>query len=202
MWLCGVATMDLSEARGLVLFRVVREGIGISRRLSANGTLCAYRRLGCSPSNPSVSRTNRPPPEKKSPKMERALHRRRSSGLRFQFLKVEVFSLLPQSQRNGCNLTREGQTHHGRLDAFGQRSLVKILKRSGLYTRPGRGSFEQTFQIVIVILVQSSDGDLLFRALQLASDVAMFTAGTGFQGQSAVGPKLSLGAKTMRSLDQ
>jgi len=30
-----VATMDLSEARGLVLFRVVRRGIGISRRLSA-----------------------------------------------------------------------------------------------------------------------------------------------------------------------
>src|SRR2546422_7669110 len=51
-------------------------------------------------------------------------------------------------------------------------------------------------------MLQSSDGDLLFGALQLASDVAMFTAGTGFQGQSAVGPKLSLGAKTMRSLDQ
>jgi hypothetical protein len=27
--------MDLSEARGLVLFRVIRRGIGISRRLSA-----------------------------------------------------------------------------------------------------------------------------------------------------------------------
>src|SRR5207245_1461144 len=37
---CTVATMDLSEARGLVLFRVVRRGIGISRRLSASGT-CA-----------------------------------------------------------------------------------------------------------------------------------------------------------------
>src|ERR1700724_1068397 len=32
--------MDLSEARGLVLFRVIREGIGISQRLSATGT-CA-----------------------------------------------------------------------------------------------------------------------------------------------------------------
>ena len=40
MWLCGVATMDLSEARGLVLFRVVREGIGISRRLSAIALTC------------------------------------------------------------------------------------------------------------------------------------------------------------------
>ena len=39
-WLYGVSTMDLSEARGLVLFRVIREGIGISQRLSATGT-CA-----------------------------------------------------------------------------------------------------------------------------------------------------------------
>jgi hypothetical protein len=31
--------MDLSEARGLVLFRVVRGGIGISQRLGAIGTV-------------------------------------------------------------------------------------------------------------------------------------------------------------------
>src|SRR5260370_28522138 len=37
---CRVATMDLSEARGLVLFRVVRRGIGITRRLSVTDT-CA-----------------------------------------------------------------------------------------------------------------------------------------------------------------
>ena len=30
---------------------------------------------------------------KRSPEMERALHPRRSSGLRFQFVSVEVFSL-------------------------------------------------------------------------------------------------------------
>src|SRR5438094_10003161 len=35
--------------------------------------LCAYRRLGCSPSNPSVSRTDQPPPEKISGD-GRALH--------------------------------------------------------------------------------------------------------------------------------
>src|SRR5437667_8229854 len=61
---CTVSTMYLSEAHGLVLFRVVREGIGISQRRSATGTCRAYRRLGCSPSNPSVSRTNWPPPDK------------------------------------------------------------------------------------------------------------------------------------------
>jgi hypothetical protein len=40
-----------------------------------------------------------------------ALQPGRSSGLRFQFLKVEVFSLLPQSQRNGCNLARQREPH-------------------------------------------------------------------------------------------
>src|ERR1700704_5648580 len=54
--------MVLSEARGLVLFRVVRGGIGFTQRLGATGTR-AYRRLAYSPSNPSVSRTDWPPPE-------------------------------------------------------------------------------------------------------------------------------------------
>src|SRR5215510_1639939 len=61
--------IDLSEARGLVLFRVVREGIGITRRLSARWVLHAYRRLGYSLSNPSVSRTDPPLPEERSPEM-------------------------------------------------------------------------------------------------------------------------------------
>ena len=47
-------------------------------------------------------------------------YRRRSSGLRLQFLDVEVFSFLPQCQRNGCDLACQGEAHHGRLDAFGQ----------------------------------------------------------------------------------
>src|ERR1700730_18215401 len=94
-WLPGWQHIDLSEARGLVLFWVVREGIGITQRLSAQWALGAYRRLGYSLSNPSVSRTDRPPPEKESPEMERGSHPRRSSGLRLQFLDVEVFSFLP-----------------------------------------------------------------------------------------------------------
>ena len=59
---CTVSTMVLSEARGLVLFRVVRGGIGFTQRLGARHR--AYRRLAYSPSNPSVSRTDQPPPEK------------------------------------------------------------------------------------------------------------------------------------------
>jgi hypothetical protein len=48
--LYGVSTRDLSEARGLVLFRVIRGGIEISQRLATQGTV--YRRLSYSPSNP------------------------------------------------------------------------------------------------------------------------------------------------------
>jgi hypothetical protein len=36
---CTVSTMVLSATRGLVLFRVIREGIGFTQRLSATGTL-------------------------------------------------------------------------------------------------------------------------------------------------------------------
>ncbi len=35
---CTVSTMVLSATRGLVLFRVIREGIGLTQRLSATGT--------------------------------------------------------------------------------------------------------------------------------------------------------------------
>jgi hypothetical protein len=63
--------IDLSEARGLELFRVVREGIGITRRLSARWALHAYGILGYSLSNPSVSRTDPPLPEQESSEMER-----------------------------------------------------------------------------------------------------------------------------------
>src|SRR5262249_48310057 len=59
---------------------------------------------------------------------------RRSSGLRVQFIDVEIFSLLPQCQRNGCNLACQGEAHHGGLDAFGERALVKLRQGSGLYT--------------------------------------------------------------------
>src|ERR1700681_4046090 len=37
---CTVSTMVLSATRGLVLFRVIREGIGLTQRLSATGTVC------------------------------------------------------------------------------------------------------------------------------------------------------------------
>ena len=85
--------MVLSEARGLLLFRVIREGIGLTQRLSATGTvrLQAIRMLTLEPERLKNQLTT----TKKITGDGRALHLRRSSGLRFQFLSVEVFSLLP-----------------------------------------------------------------------------------------------------------
>ncbi len=84
--LLGWQPIDLSEALGLELFRVVREGIGITRRLSARWALHAYGILGYSLSNPSVSRTDPPLPEEKSPEMERALPRDAQAACEFSLL--------------------------------------------------------------------------------------------------------------------
>ena len=48
---CTVSTMVLSATRGLVLFRVIREGIGFTQRLTATGTvrLQALRMLTLEP---------------------------------------------------------------------------------------------------------------------------------------------------------
>ena len=86
--------MDLSEARGLVLFRVVREGIGISRRLSADGTFVRLQGIGMLTLEPERLK-NQLAITRKDHRRWRALPVKRSSGLRFQFFSVEVFSLLP-----------------------------------------------------------------------------------------------------------
>src|ERR1022692_1089515 len=106
------------ENDDLVPFWVVRRGIGISQRLSASGTTPT----GHTDTHPRTRASQEPTGhhQKKITGDGRVLHPRRSSGLRFQFVSVEVFSLLPECQRNGCDLTRQGETHHGRLDTFGQ----------------------------------------------------------------------------------
>jgi hypothetical protein len=61
--------MVLSEARGLLLFRVVREGIGLTQRLSATGTvrLQAIRMLTLEPERLKNQLTTT---RKRSPEME------------------------------------------------------------------------------------------------------------------------------------
>src|SRR5215468_9700096 len=142
--------------------------------------LHAYRRLGYSLSNPSVSRTEPPLPRGKSPEMETGSSPRRSSGLRVQFMDVEVFSLLPQSEGNGCNLACQGEAHPLGLDAFGERTLVKLLKWPRQDAGPSSCSFEQAFEIMVVVLIQAANRGLFFASPRLAFDVVIFPAVAGF----------------------
>src|ERR1700730_11912604 len=127
---CTLSTMDLSEARGLVLVRVVRGSIGITRRLGATGTPIRLQAIRILTLEPERLKNRLATTRRRSLGMDGLWHPRRSSGLRFQLFNVEAFSLLPQSQRNGCYLARQRQTRHRRLDAFRQRSLVEVLQRS------------------------------------------------------------------------
>src|SRR5437870_12605868 len=105
--------MDLSEARGLVLFRVVREGIGISQRLSASGT-CAP--TGDWDTHPRTRSSQEPPATtRKITGDGRLLTRDAQAACDFSFV-ASKFSPFFQSQRNGCNLARQRETHHRRLD--------------------------------------------------------------------------------------
>src|SRR5207247_9587424 len=124
--------MDLSEAPGLVLFRVVREGIGISQRLSATGT-CAP--TGDWDAHPRTRASQEPTDhhQKKITGDGRALHRRRSSGERKSVVNGEGVALVGRSKRNEKNLARQRETTHSTQNGFAHRFLVEIVKWSGIY---------------------------------------------------------------------
>src|ERR1700731_5123724 len=81
---CTVSTMVLSATRGLVLFRVIREGIGLTQRLSATGTvrLQAIRMLTLEPerlqNQLAITR-------KRSPEMEGLFTRDAQAACDFSF---------------------------------------------------------------------------------------------------------------------
>ena len=65
------------------------------------------------------------------------------------------------------------------LMPFGERALVKLLERSGLYTGRGGSTLKQAFQIMVVILIQAANGRLFLAPLHLPSDVVIFPAVAG-----------------------
>jgi hypothetical protein len=76
--------MVLSEARGLLLFRVIREGIGLTQRLSATGTvrLQAIRMLTLEPERLKNQLTTT---RKRSPEMEGLFTRDAQAACDFSF---------------------------------------------------------------------------------------------------------------------
>ena len=66
--------------------------------------------------------------------------------------------------------------------------MVEVLERSGMPTGRDGGSFEQSLQIMVVILVETPDGEQFLGAPQLAFDITVFRTRTSLQRQPAVGP--------------
>ena len=89
-----------------------------------------------------------------------------------------------------------------RLHPSRQARLVETLKRSAVAGRPGGRAFEDIFQIVVVVAIQSANRQSLLGAFQLPTLEAVFAASVGPQGQADVRPQLPLGAKAMRRLQQ
>src|SRR5580700_3657595 len=117
-------------------------------------------------------------------------------------LGVETNSFLPNQQSDGRDLARQGEACHGWLHPSGHQSGVELLERSRDGSGPGRGTLEDIFQIVIVVGVETANGQELLAAFQLALHDSVFPADGGFQCQTTVGPQLPLGAKTMWRLQQ
>src|ERR1700680_2883705 len=78
---------------------------------------------------------------------------------------VEMNSFLPNQQSNGRDLARQREARHGWFHPSGHASLVEILKRSGGGSRSRGGTLEDILQIVIMVLVQSTNGQDFLGAL-------------------------------------
>jgi hypothetical protein len=81
---CTVSTMGLSEARGLVLFRVIRGGIGVTQRLGAIGTVSS---TGDCHTHPRTRASQEPigHHQRRSPEMEGLFTRDAQAACDFSF---------------------------------------------------------------------------------------------------------------------
>ena len=81
----------------------------------------------------------------------------RSSCLWLHLFGLKRFSFLPDFQRDGRDLSRERQPRHLRSNPFCQQSAVVVAEYSRTDGRHGRGTFENVFEVVVVIPVQTAD---------------------------------------------
>jgi hypothetical protein len=113
---------------------------------------------------------------------------------------VETHSFLPNQQSDRSDLPRQSETRHRRLQPFGNERSVEILERpcdpSGSYGR----TLKYIFQIVIMVLVESADGEEFLGTLDLAFHKAVLPTDAGLQRQAAISSELPLGAKPVRCL--
>jgi hypothetical protein len=81
-----------------------------------------------------------------------------------------------------------------------QQSGIELLKRTGLARGHDCRAFKQILQIVIAVAVQAADGTLFLGSFELSLDPSVIGAALGLDAESTVRPQLSLGAETMRGL--
>ena len=105
---------------------------------------------------------------------------------------VETISFLPNQQSDGRDLACQGEPRQMRLHASGDAVLVEPLERSSGSSRSRGRTFENIFQIVIMIFVQTPDGQEFLGTSELATHEPVFPTGVSRQRQAAVGPQLPL----------
>ena len=89
---------------------------------------------------------------------------------------VETYLLLPDDQRDRSNLSRQGETRHRGLPALGQQSLIEVTEwASGAAGSRGR-TLEDRFQVMVVILIQTTKCHGFLGALQLSFHDAVLRA--------------------------
>jgi hypothetical protein len=116
----------------------------------------------------------------------------RSSCLRLQLFRVETFLLLPKCQSKGRDFTRQRQARHLGLHSLGQQCYIEVAQRPHPTAGSGRGSFEDLFHLVVVILIETTNLLRFFRALQLPAHVAILRTVAGLNAQPTIGPELPL----------
>src|SRR5437660_12831308 len=88
--------------------------------------------------------------------MDGLSHQRRSSCLLFQMFGVEIYSFLPDDQRDRGNLPGQGETSPRRLRPLRQQSLVESVERSSGHAGHAGGTLAEFLEIVVMIWIHST----------------------------------------------
>src|ERR1700676_2144782 len=116
------------------------------------------------------------------------LDQRHSSCLWFQIFGVEAHSFLPYDQYDRGNLSRQGQACHLRSHAFGHQGRVELLERTRFDRSDGGGALKQVLQIVIAVVVESTNRNLLLSSFELSLDFTVIGTAVRFDGKTAIFP--------------
>ena len=79
---------------------------------------------------------------------------------------------------------------HLGLHSLGQQSYIEVAQRTLPTASSDRGSLENLFHFVVVILIETANLLRFFRTLQLSAHVAILRTVAGLDAQPTIGPEL------------